>query len=106
MVVSSSLDDDGPVAPPSPRVGMPPPAAPARAGMRKMPRMRETMPATPDSVRVTLAATTRVAPEATTQVAAGVLETIVTPPVEAARMTTAVPETIRAVSVVAVDVTP
>ena len=61
------------------------------------------MPATPDSVRVTLAATTRVAPEATTQVATGVLETIVTPPVEVARMTTAVPETTQAVPVVAVE---
>ena len=61
------------------------------------------MVVTPYSVRATSAATTRVAPEATTQVATGVLETIVTPPVEVARMTTAVPETTQAVPVVAVE---
>ena len=84
MVVSSSSDDDGLVAPPSLRVGTPLPATPARAEMREMPRMRETMVATPESVRATLAATTHVAPEATARVAAGVPKSIVTPLVAAA----------------------
>lgn len=78
MVVSSSSDDDGPVAPPSPRVGTPPPATLARA-------------------------TTHVALGATTRVVIGVPETIVTPMVEVARVTTAVPETTRAVPVAVVE---
>ena len=103
MVVSSSSDDDGPVAPPSLRVRTPPPAALARAEMHEMPWMRETMMATPDSVWATSATTTHVAPEATARVAAGVPKTIVTPPMEAARVTTAVPETTRVVLVAAVE---
>ena len=78
MVVSSSSDDDGPVAPPSSRVGTPLLAALAGA-------------------------TTHVVPGATARVAAGVPETIVTPLVEVARVTTAVPETTRVVLVEAVE---
>jgi len=62
MVVLSSSNDDGPVAPPSLRVGTPRPAVPAGADMREMPRVRETIAATPDSVRATSAAATHVAP--------------------------------------------
>ena len=85
------------------RVGTPRPAVPAGADMREMPRVRETIAATPDSVRATLVATTCVAPEATARVATGVLKTIVMPPMEAARVTTAVPETTRVVLVAAVE---
>ena len=103
IVVLSWSDDDGPVAPPSPRVGTPPLVAPAGAEMHEMPQMRETMAPTPDSVRATLATTTHVALEATVQVAAGVPETTVAPPVEAAQVTTIVPETTQAVLVAAVE---
>ena len=93
MVVSSSLDDDVLVALASPRARTPSLATPAGAEMRKMPRMRETTAATPNSVRATSAATTHVAPEATARVATGVPKTTVMTPVEAAWVTTTVPET-------------
>ena len=61
------------------------------------------MAAAPNIVRATSAATTHVAPEATARVAAGVPETIVTPPIEVAQVTTAVPETTRVVPVAEVE---
>ena len=81
MVVSSLLDNDGLVAPPSSRVGTPPPATLAGPVTR---RMREATTTMPDSVQVTLAATTRVAPTTTTRVATGVPETAIP---EATRVT-------------------
>ena len=64
MVVSGSLNDDGPVVPPSPRAVMPPPSTLARVETHERHRMWEATVVMPDSTRVTLAVAAWVAPAA------------------------------------------
>ena len=103
MVVSSSSDDDGLVAPPSPRDGMPPPVVPVRAETREMRRMWQATATMPGGVRVLLAAMTHVTPASIAWTAPEAPEITVTPPMVTGQEATVVPVAARMTPVATVE---
>ena len=103
MVVSSSSDDDGLVAPPSLRDVMPRPAMPAGAETREMRWMRQVMATAPGGVQASSIAMTHVVPTSISWAAAEAPKIIVAPPMVSAQAATVVPETTRMTLAVAVE---
>ena len=75
MYVSSSSDNDGPVAPPSPWAMTPLPSALAGTEMHERRQMWETTMSVPDSTRVTRTVAAQAAPAAADRSTATVPET-------------------------------